>query len=322
MIFELSERGLYRVEAARNESVWLLSCEPAFQAGSFDDCRYSPDLLPQGWSLLADVSPERLLPQYRNVERRDLPDIGLVGGLHLRERAYLDGFPPGVELHALESAVTITLDGRPLGQAQPHSTVRLNDVPLGSHRAAVGDLVTLEFETTTRGLRAETGSLAWDLGDPPLYRRGATPAGAAGRTPVGPFVRGAAIVGVEHRERPKPVLLRTNATVYVVAAGGTVETCARPQPPGWLRQVGLPEGSSRWRVPGGESAEWLVLLGARTCRVIRVGKGPVSPSEELADIIARAEDAAVTDLDGRSDDVALGEWDELRDACGGLNADG
>lgn len=314
MIFELTERGLLRVEGARDEHVWLLSCEPAFQAVEFDDCRYSSSLLPAGWSLLADVSPDRLLSEYRRPERSDQPDVRLVGGLHLGEHAYLDGYPPRIAVGALEDSVAVAFDGRQIGEARPHSQFKLTDVPPGSHHVLVGDLVEFPFEMTSRGLR-EAADLKWDLGDPPLYRRGAAATGTAGRSPRGPFVAGASVSGVDRPKAPSLVLLRTNATVYVVGSDGRIETCARPQPPGWLRQMGLPAGLSRWRVPGGERAEWLVLLGAHTRRVVRVGTGTVAPSEELADVAAMADDAPVTDLGGRADDAAAAEWARVRDAC-------
>ena len=321
MLFETSERGMYRVEAARSEPVWVLTCEPAFESETFDDCRYPRGLLPDGWTLLADVSPERLLPRFRSLGRESLPDVALVGGLHLGEQAYLEGFPPTLELRALEGPVDITLDGRHLGLAQPDSAVHLLDMARGTHRVCVGTSMTLEFETVIRGLRRETGSLAWDLGDPPLYRRGATAQGAAGRKPVGPFVRGARILGVSRAKRPSRLLLRTNATVYVVASDGSVNGCARPQPPGWLRRVGLPEGSSLWRVPGGEWAEWLVLVGAKTRRVIRVGKDVVTPTEALADLAVLAAEFTVTDLSGRAGAAASDEWNALCLSCGVVDDD-
>lgn len=312
LLFELRADGLMHVPAARDQAVWLLTRELAFHAPAFDDCRTPAGLLPAGWTLLAAVDPARLPAELREHERADRPDLELAGGLVLDERTYLAGYPPALVSGALEAPLAVRIDDAHAGEIQPFGRFELDGLGAGTHTVDV-ELVRFSFELASRGARAGVGELRWALGDPPLYRNGATRTGRGGRPGIGPYVAGALLEEVERPPRPRPLLLRTNATVFVLYLDGRVEACSRPQPHGWQRQVGLDVPGTAWAVPDGERAEWVAVAGAAR-RMLRTGAGTVAATDAVADVVARYADAPV--LAHHGDPArAQRDWQTLRTAC-------
>lgn len=307
LLFETREDGLIQVQVARDEPIFVLSREPGFHAPDFDDCRYPAGLLPAGWTLLAAIDPFRLTDDLREAERADRPDLTLEGGLALGPRSYLDGHPPALVAGALEEPLELTIDGETGGNVQPFSRYELDGLEPGAHAIEAGP-ASFEFELVGRGLREAIGTLRVDLGDPPLYRNGAAPSGRGARPGVGPWVCGPLLEGIDKPARPAPVLLRTNAPVLALYRDGTVAGCSRPQPRGWQRQAGLAE-NSRWAVPDGADAEWLIVTG-RTPRILRAGTGAPVLSAEVAELAGRYAGAPVQALKG-SAEQARGAWQAL-----------
>jgi hypothetical protein len=312
LLFELQAEGLIHVAAAREELVWLLTREVAFHAPEFDDCRTPSDLLPAGWTLLAAVDPARLPADLRELERVDRPDLELTGGLRLGERTYLAGYAPMLVAGAIEEPLPVTVDGEPVGEIGPYDRLELLGLGLGEHTVDA-DVVRFAFELAGRGVRAGIGELRWDLGDPPLYRNGATPPGRGGRDGVGPWVHGAVLNGVVRPSAPRPLLLRTNAPVFVLHRDGSVQACSRPQPQGWQRQVGLDQPGLVWAVPDGEDAEWVAVAGAAP-RMLRVGSGAVAMSDAISDVVSRYADAPVLALHG-DPEAAQRDFQALLERC-------
>lgn len=315
LLFEAGEQGgLLHSAAADREPVWVLSRDPHFQKPGFDEHRYTAALLPAGWTLLAALNPALLPEQFRRHGRADKADITLEGGLRLGQHVYLGGFPPLVRAGAIDGEVPVRLDGSDVGTLKPFGELALDGLALGPHTLEAGP-ARFELELVRRGRREGVGELRWDIGDQPLYRNGAAPSGRGGRPARGPFVCGVLLDGLERPARPAPLLLRTNALVFAVYANGDVQGHARPQPAGWMRSVGLPDGAARWRVPGGERVEWLLLSGASP-RVLRVGNASVVASGALADLVGRFRDAPVKALhERRAEQEVAREWAALCQSC-------
>jgi hypothetical protein len=292
--------------------VWLLTREVAFHAPEFDDCRTPNDLLPAGWTLLAAVDPTRLPADLREQERADRPDLELTGGLRLGERTYLAGYAPMLVAGAIEESLPVTVDGEAVGKIGPYGQLELHGLGLGAHTVDA-DVVRFAFELASRGVRAGIGELRWDIGDPPLYRNGATLPGRGGRNGVGPWVHGAVLEGVERPPAQRSLLLRTNAPVFVLYRDGSVQACSRSQPQGWQRQVGLDRPGLVWAVPDGEYAEWVAVAGAAP-RMLRVGSGAVAISDAVADVVARYAAAPVLALHG-DQETAQDDFHSLLERC-------
>jgi hypothetical protein len=261
---------------------------------------------------LAAVDPARLPSGLCEQERADRPDLELAGGLRLGERTYLAAYAPMLVAGAIEAPLTVAVDGEPVGELGPYDQLELGELGLGEHTVDT-DVVRFAFELAARGVRAGIGELRWDLGDPPLYRNGATSPSRGGRDGVGPWVRGAILEGVERPTAPRPLLLRTNALVFVLYRDGSVQACSRSQPHGWQRQVGLDRPGLVWAVPDGEHAEWVAVSGAAP-RMLRVGIGAVEMSEAITDVVSRYTKAPVLALHG-DQEAAQRDFEALLERC-------
>jgi hypothetical protein len=312
LLFEPREEGLLNIHAARDEPVWLLTRELAFQAPEFDEGRHCGALLPRGWTLLAAIEPTRLPAGLREREREGCADIVLRGGLRLGECVYLEGFAPALVAGELEEPVEVAVNGEFRGLLESFGRFELGSLECGTYAIDVR-VTRFEIEIARRGRREGVGVLRWDLGDPPLFRNGAVRRGRAGRLGVGPFVCGSKLAEVERPGRHRTVMLRTNAPVFIVYSDGEVRGCSRPQPQGWQRQVGLVDGAPRWSIPDGERAEW-VAVASRHPRVLRIGTGLVEQTAEVAEITSRYAEAPVERLHGSASQAAA-EWRALCCAC-------
>jgi hypothetical protein len=313
LLFEARNEGLMHVHSAGNEPVWLLTREPVFHSPEYDDHRYTAGLVPESWTLLAAVEPNRLPATLREGERNDRADVALVGGLRLGEDVYLEGFPPQLASGDLPQPLEVIVNGRPFASLGSFGRVSLESLGVGAHVVDVG-LTQFSIELATRGRRDNIGNLRWDLGDPPLYRNGAGSVRRGGRVAVGPFVRGPELAGVERPACQRQVLMRTNAPVFVIYADGKVGGCSRPQPQGWQRQVGLLDGAHRWPLPESERAQW-AAVASRAPHVVRVGRGPVALTAHVAEIAVRFRESPVIGS-VCSTSEATAEWHALCCACG------
>jgi hypothetical protein len=298
LLFEAGERGFFEVDAAGEQELIVLSCEPELTRSHWGS-RVARCELPTGWRLIFEVGAEELRPELRRPPRAARPgaDVWLTGGLSLEDSGvFLVGRGPQLEGELAEPALAdlVGPDGgrRLVGELIPGEPLALPASASGSYLVEVsGD--ELRFELTSRGLREGIGAYGHHPQSQALRRSGAVDEETARlHAPAGPRVCGAGVDGAGMRGWRAPVCVRAQALVHVVDVDGGVHTQAPPIHPGWARQAGLPAGGL-WELPGGERAVFVCVGSREHARVLALRDEQIEPNDELLDLVERFAEAPV-----------------------------
>lgn len=251
-----------------SEAAWILAEAPTLPALKEFLVEHAGDgwwelegaeVVPAGWVLIRDVVIDPIADQVPDAFRRLAPRRGnrllLSGGLPMprAQSIYLVGGAPDVQAPAsgdesvfydvdvdgepavLESGSTLRLAGHDL-KAGPHE-VRLGDIHLKFGLIDGGSKVTPEAEEViSHRVSFPEGGPSVALSEDATLEDADAPNGNETK------VRGALVVGLDRLEEPsRPVILSAGpAKQYLLGARlGESEVVYRPEPPRWMKRVGL-----------------------------------------------------------------------------------
>ncbi len=250
LIFEVREdTGLVWVAFPAADHVYVLTRSSGLQRrlAAYASRLPGTSAPPRGWNLFERV-PAGQLPEGVTDLSAARPPVSLTGGLRIGRRQYLTGRPPRVEVGDVDEPLTILVDDAEVAELAAGQDLQL-DLTAGEHTVDVGGVVRWSFHMLDRNpARPEYGQLAY-----PLTDRGVRAGATAASQDV--CVRGALLS--EPYDGDIPLMLRAGGAL-VVDADGSSTTIEAPNPPLWVRRVGLDPTGARWEADLSGDPAWII----------------------------------------------------------------
>jgi hypothetical protein len=286
ILFEISPLGMRSVAAAADDSLWVLTCDPALIA-SCGQRRLRDAPLPANWALLCDIEPTALTTELRTNldEARPLQGVRPVGGLRVGDGVWLVDHPPAL-LADLPERARVLVNGASHGAIEPDQSLSLDRIAHtpGVHTVEIGEQ-ELVVELVERGGRRGIGSLAFD-GDPRRIVAGPRSA----QTISGAKITGPLITPPAEDLQPAAIIVRYRCTVEVIDADGAVRNLGPPGPAAWLDHVGLSQDAP-WEIPDAEGVAWVCVDAPGRKFVVANQPVDVPATDDVLDVVEWYADA-------------------------------